>query len=58
MEVMRMKKKHMALRPILKLAKRNPEYKGKCKLENDCLIIKGNKYTTDTLNRLPIDLAP
>ena len=48
----------MALRPILKLAKRNPEYKGKCKLENDCLIIKGNKYTTDTLNRLPIDLAP
>ena len=48
----------MTLRPILKLAKTKTEYKGKCKLENDCLIIKGNKYTVETLSNLPMDLTP
>ena len=48
----------MSLRPILKLAKSKPEYKGKCKLDYDSLIIKGIKYTVDSLSRLPPDLAP
>ena len=51
-------KRRMSLRPILKLAKSKPEYKGKCKLEYDKLIIKGIHYTVNTLNKLPIDLAP
>ena len=38
--------------------KKQAEYKGKCKLDNDYLIIKGNKYSIETLNRLPADLAP
>ena len=48
----------MTLRPILKLAKSKPEYKGKCKLDYNCLIIKGIRYTVETLSRLPTDLAP
>ena len=51
-------KKHMTLRPILKLAKKKMEYKGKCKLDNDVLIIKGVRYNTDSLHLLPKDLAP
>ena len=51
-------KRRMSLRPILKLAKSKPEYKGKCKLDYDSLIIKGIKYTVDSLSRLPTDLAP
>ena len=51
-------KRRMTLRPILKLAQSKPEYKGKCKLDYDSLIIKGVKYTVDCLSRLPIDLAP
>ena len=48
----------MALRPILKLANYKTEYRGKCKLKNDCLIVKGTKYTIETLNKLPTELAP
>ena len=51
-------KRRMTLRPILKLAKSKTEYKGKCKLEYDSLIIKGIRYTVESLNRLPTDLAP
>ena len=46
------------LRPILNLARKNNTYKGKCKLEGDSLIITGTKYTVDTLDKLPQDLAP
>ena len=51
-------KRRMTLRPILKLAKSKTEYKGKCKLDYDSLIIKGIRYTVESLNRLPTDLAP
>ena len=51
-------KRHMILRPILKLAKKNTEYKGKCKLDNDTLIIRGTRYKVDTLHLLPDELAP
>ena len=50
--------KRATLRPILNLARKNNMYKGKCKLEGDCLIITGTKYTLDTLDKLPQDLAP
>ena len=48
----------MILRPILKLAKKNIEYKGKCKLDHDTLIIRGTRYKVDTLHLLPDELAP
>ena len=48
----------MTLQPILKLAKSKTEYKGKCKLDYDSLIIKGTRYTVESLSRLPTDLAP
>ena len=51
-------KRRMTLRPILKLAKTKTEYKGKCKLDYDCLIVKGTRYTVETLSSLPIDLNP
>ena len=51
--------KRATLRPILKLARKNDTYRrGKCKLEGDSLIITGNKYMVDTLDKLPDDLAP
>ena len=46
------------LRPILKIARKNDTYRGKCKLEGDSLIITGTKYTVDTLDKLPDDLTP
>ena len=51
-------KRRMILRPILKLAKKNIEYKGKCKLDHDTLIIRGTRYKVDTLHLLPDELAP
>ena len=51
------KQKHAILRPILKSARSKEEYKVKCKLQQDQLIIKGKQYTTETLDRLPEDLA-
>ena len=51
-------KRRMTLRPILRLAKNKTEYRGKCKLENDALIIKGIRYNTKSLHLLPEDLAP
>ena len=52
------KQKRASLQPILKLVLKTEGYKGKCKLERDHLIIKGIKYTTDTLHKLPDDIAP
>ena len=43
--------------PIYKLAKSNPKYKDKCKLQGDKLIIVGTKYTVDTLKELPEELS-
>ena len=45
------------LRPILKLALKKEGYKGKCKLDQDQLILKGIKYNVETLDKLPEELA-
>ena len=44
------------LRPILRAARNNETYSGKCKLEGDTLIIKGLLYTVEDLDNLPRDL--
>ena len=45
------------LRPILRRACELDEYKYKCKLEGNSLIIKGHTYTTGNLSQLPHDLS-
>ena len=46
------------LRPIWKLAKSLSEYRNKCKLSGDRLVINGINYTVNDLHNLPKDLAP
>ena len=45
------------LMPILRKARSMEEYKGKCMLEGKYLIIKGKKYSTDNLDKLPESLS-
>ena len=51
------KKIRDTVRPILRLAKNNPRYKEKSKLEGDHLVINGTRYGISDLNKLPSDLA-
>ena len=46
------------LRPILKAAKNLPEYKKKCRLDGNQLVIDGKRYTKDTLHQLQKKLDP
>ena len=46
------------LRPILKAAKNLPEYKKKCRLDGNQLVIDGKHYTKDTQHQLPKKLDP
>ena len=48
--------KRRLLRPILKAARRLPEYQGLCRLECDELVLKGKHYSSDRLDRLPSNL--
>ena len=41
------------LRPILKAAKKIPEYKKKCRLEGAKFILDGKSYTKENLHKLP-----
>ena len=41
------------LRPIFNAARRHNDYKGKCRLEGDTLILDGKFYTVDNLYLLP-----
>ena len=45
------------LRPILKAAKNIDEFKRKCKIDGDTLIIKSQKYTINDLHKLPEKLS-
>ena len=47
-----------ALGPILRLAKNDPCYKEKSKLEGDHLVINGTNFGICDLDKLPSDLAP
>ena len=44
------------LRPILRLAKSIPKYKGKSKLEEDYLVVQGKKYMASNIHKLPEDI--
>ena len=45
------------LLPILRLAKSQPEYREKSRLDGDSLLINGTRYTIDDLDRLTSDIA-
>ena len=45
------------LLPILRLAKSQPEYREKSRLDGHSLLINGTRYTIDDLDRLPPDIA-
>ena len=47
---MNIKKNRDTLRPILKLAKSLPEYRDKCKITQDRLIVNGITYTVHDLH--------
>ena len=51
--LMQVKKVRDKLRPIYRMAKSNPKYKEKCRLQGDKLVIDGIKYTVDNLADLP-----
>ena len=44
------------LRPFLKAAKKIPEFKDSCRLEQDVLVINSERYTKETLHKLPAKL--
>lgn len=46
------------LRPILKVAKNLPEYKKKCRLDGNQLVLDGKQYTKENLHQLPKKLDP
>ena len=51
-----MEKKRKKLLPILRAAKRLPDYKRQSKLEADKLVLKGRPYSVGMLNQLPDEL--
>ena len=52
-----MEKNRKLLRPIFNVARKHPEYKGKCRMEDDTLVIHGKIYTVDNLCSLPEDIS-
>ena len=49
-------KKRKSVLPILKVAKRLPDYKRQSRLEDDKIVLKGRPYTVGMLNQLPDEL--
>ena len=49
-------KNRRLLRPFLKAAKKIPEFKDNCRLEEDVLVINSERYTKETLHKLPAKL--
>ena len=45
------------LRPVLQMIKTNPNYKDKCRIKGDKLIVNSISYTVDTLNELPAEIS-
>ena len=49
-------KRRKLLRPIMCCAKNHEDYKKKCRMENDTLIIRGKHYTVNNLHQLPAEI--
>ena len=42
-----------SLRLVLKAAREHKDFKKKCKLEGDCLVIHGKQFSIENLHNLP-----
>ena len=51
--VPQIERKRQILLPVLKAAKQCKDYKKKCRLKDDKVVINGRKYGTDNLHQLP-----
>ena len=49
-------KERRCLRPILRAARKNENYKGKCRMDGSTLVIKGRNYNLKNLHQLPLDI--
>ena len=49
-------KKRKLLHPIMRCAKKHDDYKKKCRMENDTLVIRGKHYTVNNLHQLPAEI--
>ena len=45
------------LHPIWKAAKNNSNYRGKCKMDGEHLVLNGRRYSTNDISTLPSDLS-
>ena len=46
------KQRRKSLRPVLKAAREHKDFKKKCKLEGDCLVIHGKQFSLENLHNL------
>ena len=49
-------KKRKLLRPIMHCAKKHDDFKKKCWMEEDTLVIRGKNYTVNNLHQLPAEI--
>ena len=49
-------RKRKLLRPIMRCAKSHMDYRRKCRMEDDTIIIKGKHYTINNLHQLPAEI--
>ena len=45
------------IRPVLKEARKNEEFRRKCKMEGSTLVLQGKKFTRDDIHQLPEKLS-
>ena len=50
-------RKQKLLRPILKAARKHKDFQGRCKMEQDTLVLRGKCYTVNTIDQLPNSLS-
>ena len=49
-------KRRKLLRPIMRCAKKHDNFKKKCRMDGDTLVIRGKQYTVNNLHQLPAEI--
>ena len=50
-------RKRKLLQPILKVARQHKDFQGRCKMNRDTLVLRGKRYTVNTIDQLPNSLS-
>ena len=50
-------RKRKLLWPILKVARQHKDFQGRCKMDRDTLVLRGKRYTVNTIDQLPNSLS-